>query len=339
LTNYILLIGTAVFLVSIGCMIAHSVSAQDIIQVSKLPSGPEIGLDERPTSSKDNGEDSREEDSETTDHDQNIDDDTEENQTTSQENETESEDQPKATKPRKEVEGGLDIANETQFTVPPPYHMKLTFSVLPLNDHEGAFSGCGEWDLTAFVQGKKISLTDAAGGTSGDLWDVCDDENILPINLSGKAEVTLDIPAEDPLDPTDSQPLSIFTVGTEIDGCMRATLPSDLNEVQDVLSDKGTTRPYYGDVKGKIAKIQSDINSNLPLGGCLGSPSLHNDNDLLGVINEVYYPPAYGKQVGTQGTPGGMGYAVGSNQADSSTGDFRLYWKIDCPLCATVRQH
>jgi hypothetical protein len=36
-TNYILLIGTAVFLVSIGCMITPSVSAQGITRVSKLP--------------------------------------------------------------------------------------------------------------------------------------------------------------------------------------------------------------------------------------------------------------------------------------------------------------
>jgi hypothetical protein len=47
-------------------MMTHSVLAQDIIQVSKLPSGLEVGLDEQPTSSKDNGEDSEEEDSETT---------------------------------------------------------------------------------------------------------------------------------------------------------------------------------------------------------------------------------------------------------------------------------
>jgi hypothetical protein len=47
-TNYILLIGTAVFLVSIGCMITPSVSAQGITRVSKLPSGPEIGLDDQP---------------------------------------------------------------------------------------------------------------------------------------------------------------------------------------------------------------------------------------------------------------------------------------------------
>lgn len=51
-------------------MMTHSVLAQDIIQVSKLPSGPEVGLDEQPTSSKDKGEDSEEEDSETTDDDQ-----------------------------------------------------------------------------------------------------------------------------------------------------------------------------------------------------------------------------------------------------------------------------
>jgi hypothetical protein len=339
-TNYILLIGTAVFLVSIGCMITPSVSAQGITRVSKLPSGPEIGLDDQPTSSKDNGEDSEEEDSETTDDDQITDDDTEENQTTGQDNETKSEDQPKATTPRKEVEGGLgDIVNETQFTVPPPYHMKIIFNFMLWNDdHEGALSGCGEYDLTVYVQGKKLSLTDAAGGKNGMLWDICEPQS-GGFFKPGTAEVTLDIPDEDPQDPTDSQPLSIFTVGTEIDGCMRATLPSNLKEVQDVLSDKGTTRPYYAGVKEKIAKIQSDINSNLPRAGCIGSPSLHNDNDLLGVINEVYYPPAYGKHRGTFGQTNSTGPEIGVNYAISSTGDFQLEWLIDCPLCATLREH
>jgi hypothetical protein len=222
----------------------------------------------------------------------------------------------------------------------PSYKIKIIFDfILPLEDHEGAFSGCGEYDLTAFVQGKKISLTDATdayvnGQYGGNLWDVCNDDidRRRPIHFKPGTEVTVEIPMADT--PFDAQPLSIFTVGTEIDGCMRATLPSNLNEVQQVLADKGTTRPYYDGVKEKIAKIQSDINSQLPLAGCLGNPSLINDNDLLGTINEIYYPPGYGKLVGPNGPNN-----PGSNQAMSSTGDFVLYWKVDCPLCAGIRQH
>jgi hypothetical protein len=222
----------------------------------------------------------------------------------------------------------------------PSYKIKIIFDfILPLEDHESAFSGCGEYDLTAFVQGKRISLTDATdvyvnGQYGGNLWDVCNDDidRRRPIHFKPGTEVTVEIPMADT--PFDAQPLSIFTVGTEIDGCMRATLPSNLNEVQQVLADKGTTRPYYDGVKEKIAKIQSDINSQLPLAGCLGNPSLINDNDLLGTINEIYYPPGYGKLVGPNGPNN-----PGSNHAMSSTSDFVLYWKVDCPLCAGIRQH
>jgi hypothetical protein len=171
------------------------------------------------------------------------------------------------------------------------------------------------------------------GQYGGNLWDVCNDDidRRRPIHFKPGTEVTVEIPMADT--PFDAQPLSIFTIGTEIDGCMRATLPSNLNEVQQVLADKGTTRPYYDGVKEKIAKIQSDINSQLPLAGCLGNPSLINDNDLLGTINEVYSSPSYGKLVyGGSNNPG-------SNEAKSSTGDFVLYWKVDCPLCAGLRQH
>lgn len=264
-----------------------------------------------------------------------------ENQTTSEENETQTEDNQQVNAPRRKVEGGLDIVpNQTQFTVPPPYHMKITFRYIAgYEDHEGALSGCGEYDLTVYVQGKKVSLTDAAGGKSGGLWDICDPPPYPTVDFKpGTAEVTLDIPAEAPQDPRDSQPLSIFTVGTEIDGCMRGTLPSNLKEVQGILSDKGTTPPYYAGVKEKIAKIQSDINSQLPLAGCLGNPSLINDNDLLGTINEVYNPPAYGKHRGWWQT-NETGPEIGFNEAYSSTGDFYLQWLIDCPLCATLREH
>jgi hypothetical protein len=227
--------------------------------------------------------------------------------------------------------------SDLNVTPVPSYKIKIIFdSIIPLEDHEGLLSGCGEYDLTAFVQGKKISLTkatdafDADGYYLGDLWNVCDQDidRRRPIHFKPGTEVTVEIPMADT--PFDAQPLSIFTVGTEIDGCMRATLPNNLNEVQQVLADKGTTRPYYEGVKEKIAKIQSDINSQLPLAGCLGNPSIINDNDLLGTINEIYYPPGYGKLVGGSDNPG-------SNQAKSSTGDFWLYWKVDCPLCAGIR--
>lgn len=196
-------------------------------------------------------------------------------------------------------------------------------------DHEGLLSGCGEYDLTVFVQGKKVSLTDAAVGNK--LWDICESEYLHIIDFKPGTEVVVDIPAESVEGPQDSRPLSIFTVGTEVDGCLRADLPAQL-KVDEILSDKGTTRPFYAGAKEKISQIQFNINSGLPSQGCLGT--LHNYNDMLGTINELYYPPGYGKLVGPNGPNN-----PGSNQATSSTGDFTLHWKVDCPLCARVREH
>jgi hypothetical protein len=66
MTNYVLLIATAVFLVSIGYMITPSVSAQGITRVSTLSSGPEVGLDDEPMASSNDGKDTEEGDSGTT---------------------------------------------------------------------------------------------------------------------------------------------------------------------------------------------------------------------------------------------------------------------------------
>jgi len=49
-------------------------------------------------------------------------------------------------------------------SVTPKYKVKVTFdSITVKNDREGAGSGNGEFDLSVFVQGKRVDLT---GGTS-----------------------------------------------------------------------------------------------------------------------------------------------------------------------------
>jgi hypothetical protein len=60
------------------------------------------------------------------------------------------------------------------------------------------------------------------------------------------------------------QLLSIFTAGSQLDNCDPKPLPVDLPEVRKILSDKGSTRPYYADAKERITQIQGGINN-----GCI----------------------------------------------------------------------
>jgi hypothetical protein len=101
----------------------------------------------------------------------------------------------------------------------------VTFDSITVHDnHEGLIDGDGEWKLAAYVQGKKIDLTEA-GCTPGTitvtlpngqhltidkckvtgLGDVGDGETIK----FRPGEVTVDIPL--------GLPLSIFVYGEEVD--------------------------------------------------------------------------------------------------------------------------
>ena len=111
----------------LGMMSPTYSSAQNVIPVSKEFQTPDIQLNQSFVKGDDRSEPQVEEEEPTIKG---------ENETTSQENATESEEQPKATKPRKEVEGGLDIGN-------PPgiqsfYKIKVTFDSITIhNDREG----------------------------------------------------------------------------------------------------------------------------------------------------------------------------------------------------------
>jgi hypothetical protein len=125
-------------------------------------------------------------------------------------------------------------------------------------------------------------------------------------------EVTVEIPQSEE-SPKDSQPLSIFTVGVEIDSCGWNTWPSELQNVEKILADKGTTRPYYANAKEKIADIQGHMSQAATVGDEICGDI--NKNDILGSINIFELPPGYGK-IGPSDSE--------QHYVPSSTNDFHL---------------
>lgn len=309
---------------SLGLGLQYSDS--QTIQDSNVASITKIGLGDQPTIK---------EDEEQTDKDE-IENETKNETITQEDNQT----APKRLVPK--FGAGQIAPNLTGPTVtaaPTFYKIKLIFNYIDVcEDHDPYLpSGDGEWDLIAYVQGKKIDLT-AASGTKehpDTLWDTSSGERCnTRVFFKPGTEVTVNIPF-DPEGIRDAQPLSIFTVGSEVDGCLKSNLPAQLDEVIKILSDKGITRPYYADAKTKIAKIQSDINAGLN-DACLGN--VHNKNDILGVISGFYLPPGYeyGRYVGSSIPKPDI---AGPIYHASSTNDFHLWYSISCPECASVRVH
>lgn len=89
------------------------------------------------------------------------------------EDETKPEEQPTDTDPRKGVEGGLDIANTTQQSLPPAFKITIKFEGLWPSYLSGYspncnLFGCGnpgpkkcaDWNLVAYVQGKLVKISE-----------------------------------------------------------------------------------------------------------------------------------------------------------------------------------
>ena len=183
---------------------------------------------------------------------------------------------------------------------------EVTFNSITVhNKHEGTFSGDGEYDLVAYVQGKKIDLTYASGPGSG-LWDVSNGESLT---FKRANKVITEIP--------NNVPLSIITAGSEVDGCGRAKFPDNIQDSTGFFKNpnRQTTGPIFFDPKLNLQETryaQDWLNYKT---FCLAA----NMNDLLGTINLLYYPPSYG---------------VGPREAKSNTGDFTLRFTIATgPAC------
>ena len=165
----------------------------------------------------------------------------------------------------------------------PPYKVKVTFtSVTVHNPHEGTFSGDGEYDLSVYVHGKLVSLTDMSrkAGGSG-LWDVSTGETV---RFPPGSETSVDIDR--------ILPLSIFTVGSEVDDCGRTSFPSNLEPQivtllknnwvgQNIIKAVNTLNPLGG--------IQDQIDKAINYIGCK-----LNKNDDIGDIVKAYDAVNYG---------------------------------------------
>jgi hypothetical protein len=200
-------------------------------------------------------------------------------------NQTEEASKPTATIGR-QLSPGL-LSDLAIISPPPPHKVKVTFDSMAVhNDHEGALSGDGEYDIAVYVQGIKVGLTDASGPGDG-LWDVSSGETVT---FNPGTEVTVAIPS--------TLPLSVMTVGSEVDGCDRTAFPEDIQD--------GILRVLT--LGGALRNIQDEINDGINWIGCK-----LNGNDVLGVINNVYEPTSYG---------------AGSHEEKSDKGDFTLRYTI-----------
>jgi hypothetical protein len=92
----------------------------------------------------------------------------------------------------------------------PIYKIKVTFNSITIH-HDRDDASDGEFDLSAFVQGKRVDLTAASGGK---IYDAHEGETY---SFNPDTEVTVDLRA--------TVPLSIFTVGHEVDRCGRVDWP------------------------------------------------------------------------------------------------------------------
>ncbi|MGV8106330.1 MAG: discoidin domain-containing protein [Nitrososphaerota archaeon] len=116
---------------------------------------------------------------------------------------------------------GIGLMSQDSYALP-KYEVKVTFDTITIkNDREGAASGDGEFDLSAFVQGKRVDLT---GGSSNRIWDAQEGKTY---QFNPGTEITVLLP--------EKVPISIFTIGHEVDGCGRVDWPKDDDPIMQSL--------------------------------------------------------------------------------------------------------
>ena len=171
------------------------------------------------------------------------------------------------------------------------------------NDHDPIGRGNGEFELAVYVQGSKISLTDASA-------DCLYTGTYPPCGLGGVAEgETVDF--DNPTDPNaradiivdldGKKRLTIFTVGHEADACDRIQFPDHV----DGLDNPDPQVGWYA----TMVDIQQKLNSAPK---CIAN--FPNSDETLGTVTLSYgRTEEYGK---------------GSHEVKSSIGDFTLRFTI-----------
>lgn len=157
------LVAVTLTMFSVGCMSLHPVLAQG----PKPSPDTEVGLEDQPTIKDGNGEETVNEESNETKSDKTL----EEEKVNEESNETSSveEGTTKVISPKSPV-SGLTPGNVTDLSpdnITPGINVQIvvTFNSITVhNNHEGAISGDGEYDLYAYVQGRIVRLTDCQRG-------------------------------------------------------------------------------------------------------------------------------------------------------------------------------
>jgi hypothetical protein len=165
-------------------------------------------------------------------------------------------------------------------TSTPLYNVKVTFDTMIVNDdHEGTFSGDGEYDVAAYVQGIKILLSDKSGPGSG-LWDVSSGETVY---FDEGTEVILQTPKP--------RLISIFTVGSEKDnGCgSTASFPDMQSAVANAMKPIFAGGYHIPNMYKDINVIQDSLNRLIRDDEGILCGAL-NSNDILGKMNVIYRP-------------------------------------------------
>ena len=228
----------------------------------------------------------------------------------------------------------------TQSTKIEKYKVNVKFdSITVHNDHEGKFSGDGEYVLSAYVHGIKVDLTKLSQWRDSGLGDVSSGETVtFPAgNFIG---VNID----------NTLPLTIVTAGIEDDGCGKPLLPDNIqkvvysavaNETAKTLGVENGTQgvttagsgnkgpstvkgagaaagaaagQYYGGEAGAMAgQIVGDKVGGYVESGLDSIKCKINSNDKIGMIDEGYNPPNYG---------------AGPHEVKSDAGDFTLRYTI-----------
>jgi hypothetical protein len=164
-------------------------------------------------------------------------------------------------------------------------------SITVHNKHEGGTWGDGEYNLFAYVQGKQVDLTRKSGPGEG-LWDVSNGETLT----FNQAYVTKELP--------DNIPLSIFTIGEEVDRCGRESFGGN----REVFFSDPQEVPHWDSMISSWQRLLQSWGIE-----CL-TPIPGGFNDALGKIREFYQPPGYG---------------AGPHEVKSSSGDFTLRYSIN----------
>ncbi len=123
------------------------------------------------------------------------------------------------------------------------------------------------------------------------MWDVSDGETVT---FNPPKKITVTVPK--------NLPLSIFTVGSEVDGCDRTSFPESIQS--DIVSALSQGVNYLV----KIGDIQDELNSAINWVGCKLNP-----NDEIGKINKIYESIDFGQ---------------GTHSDKSSSNDFIMKYTI-----------